>query len=167
MKKIIPFTLFLVFASLIFAAFRLDGNPPNAKQADDLTTRAFRTYLDALGQEYPQTGHRKYLILTEDGCLGCSRQIRDEWQAINHNALNVSTIIVYFNQTAPSKFSHIQNTDAHHVIVDHSNQLDGFNIGVKTDGLVEMNEGVVTSTLTIDKTNIHDVFGRLGIEISI
>ena len=80
MKKFIPVTLLLVFASLIFAAFAMSGTPPdNTTATNDLTTRAFQTYLNTLGHEYPQTGHRKYLILTEDGCMGCSRQIRDEW----------------------------------------------------------------------------------------
>lgn len=165
MKKIIPLTLLLICASLVFAAFQMNGTPRVNKQhaPDDVTTRAFRTYLTKLGHEAPETGHRKYLILTEDGCMGCSRQVCDEWHAIDHHEYQVSTIIVYLNQSRPSKFDHIHDSDEHHVIVDHSNQLSGYNIGITTDGLVEMEEGIVTSSETINKSNIDDIFNRLGI----
>ncbi|MEM0995893.1 MAG: hypothetical protein AAGN35_02390 [Bacteroidota bacterium] len=159
MKRIVPFSLLLILSLTIFAAFR--GNP------DDRTI-AFDEYLEQLGYEIPAQGSHKFLILTEDGCRGCSREIRDEWHNIAHDSLNVTTILVYYNVARPDKFSQLQNSKDHRVIVDEYNLLTKYaTLGVITDGLVEVDDGSVTFSETIDKKNIESIFTRLGITATI
>ena len=159
MKKIIPFSLLLILSLTIFAAFR--GNP-------DDKTAVFSKYMEQLGYDIPQHGNHKYLILTEDGCRGCSREIREEWAKIDHKGLNVTTIIVYYNLSKPDKFAHLEHSDDHPVIIDDDRLLTKYaKLGVITDGLVEVDNGAVTYSETIDMENISTVFAKLGISTTI
>jgi hypothetical protein len=159
MKRIIPFSLLLILSLTIFAAFR--SNP-------DQRTAAFTNYLSQLGYNVPHQGTQRYLILTENGCRGCSREIRDEWAKIDHVGLHVTTIVVYYNQSRPEKFADLENSDLHPVIDDQWNLLfKHANLGMVTDGLVEVNNGAVTYSESIDKNNISTIFARLGISSNI
>lgn len=159
MKRIIPFSLLLILSLTIFAAFR---------SSPDERTAVFTNYLSQLGYDVPNEGSHKFLILTESGCMGCSREIRDEWKNIDHAALNVTTIVVYYNQSRPAKFADLENSENHPVIDDQHNLLYNYaNLGVVTDGLVEVNNGSVVYSESIDKTNINTIFARLGISTNI